>query len=193
MTPRVRRISTALALLALVTGAALPLPAAANDGTQQIAASLLKDIHQATWVAEGKGPHVAYVFFDPDCPYCHKLYTETRSWVKAGKLQLRWIPVGILTATSPGKAGAILDAKDPLAAFHKNENGYEKGVMGGIEEALEVSPRAQAALKANADLLARTGLGSVPAMLFRGDDGTAELIFGAPSRAELDLIVPHIK
>ena len=65
--------------------------------------------------------------------------------------------------------------------------------MGGIEEALDVSPRAQAALEANADLLARTGLGSVPAMLFRADDGKAELIFGVPSPDELDLIVPRIK
>ena len=64
--------------------------------------------------------------------------------------------------------------------------------MGGIEEALDVSPRAQAALETNADLLARTGIGSVPAMLFRADDGKAELIFGAPSRAELDAVLPHI-
>ena len=193
MTRSLRRMGVVWILVALFGAWAGPMQASAAGRSQQIAASVLKDIHQATWIAEGKGPHVAYVFFDPDCPYCHKLYTETRSWVKAGKLQLRWVPVGILTATSPGKAGAILDANDPLAAFHKNENGYQKGVMGGIEEALEVSPRAQAALKANADLLARTGPGSVPTTLLRADDGKAELIFGVPSPDELDLIVPHIK
>jgi thiol:disulfide interchange protein DsbG len=93
------------------------VPAAANDGTQQIAASLLKDIRQATWIAEGKGPHVAYVFFDPDCPYCHKLYMETRSRVKAGNLQLRWIPAGILTATSPGKGRRHSRRQEPVGGL----------------------------------------------------------------------------
>jgi thiol:disulfide interchange protein DsbG len=193
MTANRRRAHTASGLLVLWIGFALPLLAWAADRAQPAAAALLQDIHRATWIAEGKGPHIAYVFFDPDCPYCHKLYAETRHWVKAGRLQLRWIPVGILTATSPGKAGAILDAKDPLAAFHKNEGGYEAGTMGGIDEALEVSPRAEAALKENAELLSRTGLGSVPALLFRADDGNASLVFGAPSQAKLDAILSHVK
>ena len=194
MTRSLRRMGMVWILVALFGALTISMQASAAGRSQQIAASVLKDIHQATWIAEGKGPHVAYVFFDPNCPYCHKLYTETRSWIKAGKLELRWIPVGLLTETSHGKAGAMLDAKDPLTAFYTNEDKYDpSGGLGGVEEALDVSPKAQAALKANAALLARTGFGSVPALLFHADDGESVLIFGAPGQAKLDAILAHVK
>lgn len=188
-----RHVGMALVLLVLAGGWTMSAQAAGGQ-RQQIAASMLKDINQATWIAEGKGPHVAYVFFDPNCPYCHKLYEETRGWIKRGALQLRWIPVGLLTETSPGKAGAILDAKDPLAAFYKNENGYgSDGSLGGVEEALDVSPKSQAALKANVALLARSGAGSVPLLLFRADDGESVMILGTPPQAKLDALLKHVK
>ena len=158
---------------------------------QQIAASVLADIGKATWIAEGKGPHVAYVFFDPNCPYCHKLYEATRSEVQAGKLQLRWIPVGILLPTSHGKAVAMLGAKDPLKAFYQNEDHYTMG-DGGIDEdlgTLEVEKK----LSANEALLARTQLGAVPLMLFYSKEGEPVMNQGAPPKDRLAAILAHIK
>lgn len=157
---------------------------------QQLADSMLKDIHQTTWISEGKGPHVAYVFFDPNCPYCHKLYERLRPWVKQGKLEVRWIPVGILTTTSRGKAVAILGAKDPLQAFYQNENHYNRG--GGIDEDLG-SADIEKKLKTNENLLARTNLGAVPLMLFRKSDGEAMLITGAPPKERLAGLIKQIK
>ena len=176
----------AIALLVLVTGSAQ-----AENPAQKMAASVLADIHQASWIAEGKGPHVAYVFFDPNCPYCHKLYEATRDEVKAGKLQLRWIPVGILLPTSHGKAVAMLGAKDPLKAFYKNEDGYTMG-DGGIDEDLG-TPEVEKKLSANEALLARTQLGAVPLMLFTSKDGEAVMIQGAPPKDRLAGILSHIK
>lgn len=188
------------ALTILVAGAGWSTHAnAANDNRQvplhiqQLAESLLTDIGQATWIAEGKGPHVVYVFFDPNCPYCHKVYENTRARVKSGKLQLRWIPVGILVATSHGKAGAILGAKDPLKAFYQNEDHYDRSAGGGgINEDL-VTPAVDKKLQANADLLARTRVGAVPLMLFRTDNGTPILIQGSPPKARLENMLDHVK
>jgi thiol:disulfide interchange protein DsbG len=163
---------------------------AANKSTQQIAESMLKDIGQATWIQDGKGPHVVYVFFDPNCPYCHKLYVNSRKWVKDGKVQLRWVTVGVLTTTSAGKAAAILGAKDPSKAFHYNEENYSRG--GAIEEDIP-SPAIEAKLKANERLLARTGFGGVPLMLFYSKDGTPILIQGAPPANKLPLIFTSVK
>ncbi|MDD4888145.1 MAG: hypothetical protein PHO64_14725, partial [Thiomonas sp.] len=81
------------------------------------AAALMRVIGEAHWVQEGAGPRIVYIFFDPNCPYSHKLYLATRAEVGKAGLQLRWIPVGQLEASSPGKAAAILSAPDPLAAF----------------------------------------------------------------------------
>lgn len=182
-----------LSLLLLVLTSAFTLNARAADAysrMQKLAGSMLKDIGQTTWVKEGKSSHIIYIFFDPNCPYCHRVYENTRSAVKQGKVQLRWIPVGILTTTSAGKAAAILGAKDPLKAFYYNENHYNRG--GGIEEDLP-SNKTQQQLKANAALLARTGVGAVPALLFRTRDDKPFLIEGAPPPDKLGSILSHVK
>ena len=181
--------------LALLLTFVWNMPASAADDSraqamQQLAGSMLKDIGQTTWISEGKGPHVIYIFFDPNCPYCHKLYVNTRSRVEAGKVELRWIPVGVLTTTSAGKAVAILGAKDPRQAFYKNEDHYEHG--GGIEEDIP-TPAVEKKLKANEALLARTGFGGVPVMLFRGKDDTPLLIQGMPPEDKLEAIFNYVK
>lgn len=186
-----RSLSLALSLLALASGWNLNAHAAGNTGNrQQLAGSMLKDIGQTTWISEGKGPHVIYIFFDPNCPYCHHLYENTRSWIKQGKVQLRWIPVGILTTTSAGKAAAILGAKDPRKAFYYNEDHYHRG--GGIEEDIP-SAATEKKLKANAALLARTGIGAVPDLLFKTKDGTPFLVEGSPPQSKLAVILAHLK
>lgn len=163
----------------------------AQNRMQQIAASVLGSIETTSWVSEGKGPHVVYVFFDPNCPYCHRLYVETRSYVKKGVLTIRWIPVGILMTTSHGKAAAILSAKNPLQAFYQNEDNYTMG-NGGIEEDL-VEPAVEKKLKRNEALLARTRLGAVPLMLFYNKQGTPRLVQGAPPKKRLAAILADVK
>ncbi len=158
---------------------------------QQLAQSILTDIGQASWIADGKGPHIAYVFFDPNCPYCHKLYESTRTQVKAGKLQLRWIPVGILLTTSHGKAVAMLGAKDPLKAFYQNEDHYTMG-DGGIDEDLS-TPGVEKKLHTNEALLERTHLGAVPLTLFYTKSGEAMMIQGAPPQDKLTRLLQQIK
>ena len=184
-----------VALTFLMVGMWSVSASAANAGhpqghMQQLAESLLTDIGQASWIAEGKGPHVVYIFFDPNCPYCHRLYETARPWVKQGKLELRWIPVGILMTTSHGKAAAMLGASDPLKAFYQNEDHYNRG--GGLDEDL-ATPEVDKKLTANAQLLARTQLGAVPLMLFRNDNGNAMLVQGAPPKARLAELFKHVK
>lgn len=185
----IRKLFLTLSILTCMSGYSLS-GHAANNTMQQLADSMLKDIGQTTWIEEGKGPHIVYIFFDPNCPYCHKLYVNTRDWVKTGKLQVRWVTVGILTTTSAGKAAAILGAKDPSKAFHYNEDNYSRG--GAIEEDIP-SPEIEKKLKANEQLLARTGFGAVPLMLFRAKDGTPYLIQGSPPESKLKLIFTSVK
>lgn len=158
---------------------------------QSLAGSVLSDIDQASWIAEGDSPHIVYIFFDPNCPYCHKVYEATRSWVKSNKLQLRWIPVGILLPTSHGKAVAMLAADDPLKAFYKNEDKYTMG-DGGIDEDLG-NPEVEKRLSANEALLSRTGIGAVPLLLFHSKDGEPILIQGAPPTDKLPALFAHVK
>jgi thiol:disulfide interchange protein DsbG len=192
------RLLTSLLLLATLL-APLASPAAERasgplkrgDALSQAAASMLADIGQATWISDGQSRHVLYVFFDPNCPYCHKVYNGLRTAVEMGEIEVRWIPIGILTTTSHGKAATLLEAKDPTAALHRNEQYFstETGSLGGIEE--EPVPRGDTVkrLDRNLALLRRSGRDAVPSLLFRDKSGKHHFIMGAPPQATLDQIV----
>lgn len=166
-----------------------------TEARQKAAASMLADIQQATWIRDGKSAHVIYVFFDPNCPYCHKVYEMLRPQVQRGEVELRWVVTGRLMATSIGKAAAMLEAKDPTEAFYRNERGFsqETGSFGGIEE--EPAPREDTLrrLNANLALLNRSGFDAVPALLFRTNDGKADIIRGAPPAAFLEKLVKDLE
>lgn len=160
---------------------------------QSPANSVLEAAPRTRWVAQGQGRHLIYIFFDPNCPYCHRLYTDVQPLIKPYDLQLRWIPVGILTATSQGKAAAILDAKDPAKALDYNETHYNMSShSGGIAEDIP-SAKTVARLHANAALLQRTGMSVVPTMVFRAKNGEAILVQGAPPPKDLKKILDTVR
>ena len=167
----------------------------AAEARQKAAASMLADIGQATWIRDGKSAHVLYVFFDPNCPFCHKVYEMLRPQVQRGEVELRWIVIGTLMTTSIGKAASMLEAKDPAEAFHRNERGFSQatGSFGGIEE--EPLPRDDTLrkLSANLALLKRSGFDAVPALLYRTKDGKADIIRGAPPAAFLEKLVKELE
>lgn len=160
---------------------------------QQSLEKVLHAAKDASWIAEGNGSRLIYIFFDPNCPYCHKLYEETRPWIGREQIQLRWIPVGVLMPSSAGKAAAILEAKNPLAAFHENESTF--GTMarfGAIAESLP-TPQTVKRLAQNADLLKQTRRPGVPVMLFRERSGGLRVVDGAPSSQQLLEIMRSVK
>ena len=192
-------LATLVTAFLLITAGNLTATAAENpskaEARQKAAASMLANIQQATWIRDGKSAHVMYVFFDPNCPYCHKVFEMMRPQVQRGEVELRWIPLGKLMATSTGKAAAMLEAKDPTEAFYRNERGFsqETGSFGGIEE--EPAPREETLrrLNANLALLNRSGFDAVPALLFRAKDGKADIIRGAPPAAFLEKLVKDLE
>lgn len=90
-------------------------------------------------------------FFDPNCPSCQLLYKNLRTFIASHGLQLRWVPVAIVNATSLGKAAAILQAPDPVAALRQNEEHYHgESYSGGIEEDIPSSETEQSCARTNA-------------------------------------------
>lgn len=176
-----------LLLLMLLTGLAWGSPPvwATSPSTEQLAASMLDHLHEATAIPEGRGKHVVNIFFDPNCPYCHKLYSDLRPWVGKFNLEVRWIPVAILTPSSMTKAAAMLQAPSRLQAFYKNENDYDFNPSGapggGIDPAKVVEPQTRKAIDANDAVLKRAGIYyAIPLVVFRNKAGKGELSIGAP-------------
>lgn len=168
---------------AFVIAFALSVPAMAAPAKRPPAAAdaVLAGAAGATWVAEGEGRRIVYVFFDPNCPSCQLLYRNLRTFTASGDLQIRWIPVALLDPTSLGKAAAILEAPDPAAALRHNEERYDaQAHAGGIEEQIP-SAETEQRLRFNERLFNRLDIPVVPSMLFAAKDGRTVLIQGALS------------
>lgn len=128
---------------------------------------------------------VLYVFADPNCIYCHRFYQQAESLVKAGKLRLQWAMVGFLKSSSPGRAAAILSARDPAKALVENENGFdEQSENGGIKPVDSPSDKIEKALDAHAKQMSEAGGTGTPTLLYRHDGGWAAKV-GAPGKAWL--------
>lgn len=148
---------------------------------------------KATWIAQGKGGRELYVFFDPNCAYCPMIYKNMQPLITPYDLQLRWIPVAMLDATSLGKAAAILQAKDPKAALDYNEAHYNAAAhTGSISEEIP-SAVTENRLRANEALLNQVGIPVVPTLLFRAKTGEAMVIQGALSPVALRKVLDRVR
>src|SRR3569833_254227 len=84
-------------------------------------AGLMQRMDRAKWIAAGakSAQRVVYVFTDPDCPYCNDLWKAMQK-ARAPDVQIRNLLVAVIDDDSRGKDAAILEAKNPVAAFEQN-------------------------------------------------------------------------
>ncbi|MGC8508755.1 MAG: thioredoxin fold domain-containing protein [Thiomonas sp.] len=172
------------------------LPAVWAQSARQ-AEGVLAQIDKATFIAEGHGKRAIYIFFDPNCPFCHQLYKKLRPFVGKDDVQFRWLPLGMLTPSSLPKAAAILQASDPLQAFYKNEDDYDFAANGqpggGIEPAQTITPKVRDELAANLALYNSQKLFGVPVVIWRKADGRADMLIGVPSDAQIRKILEQAR
>lgn len=156
------------------------------------AEEVLADLPKTTWIAEGQGKHIVYIFIDANCPSCALLYRNLRTLIEPQDLQIRWVPVAVVNATSLGKAAAILQAPDPLAALRHNEEKYHgETYSGGIEEDIPTTETEQK-LRANERLFNRLDIPVVPTMLFEDRNWRTVIIQGALSPVALRKVFAHL-
>ncbi|QNR98889.1 thiol:disulfide interchange protein DsbG [Stenotrophomonas sp. 169] len=143
-------------------------------------------LENSAWVADGKAdaPRVVYTFGDANCPYCHRFWDAARPWVDAGKVQLRHIMVGVIREDSPGKAAAIIGAKDPSAALLENERGFERGGIKPVAISADVGRK----LEANQALMVELGFQGTPGILFKDAEGNVQRRSGMPQGNDLELM-----
>lgn len=178
--------------LLFISGLIFPSAQAAGENR---ARSLLNEIHKATQVTEGHGRKTLYVFFDPNCPYCHKLFEELHPYATNNEVTINWIPVGILTNTSPGKAAAILQAKHRLKAFYQSErhwhNNHDQG--GNITPLQDPNAKTRRELETNDNLLTNNNLNGVPVTLFVATNNSAFYFEGTPPPQKMAKILKYVK
>jgi thiol:disulfide interchange protein DsbG len=141
-------------------------------------------LEKSSWIADGSqsAQRIIYTFTDPNCPYCNKFWNDAQPWVKAGKVQVRHVLVGILRDNSAGKAAALLTAKDPQAALAQHE---QQHASGGIKPLDQVPAKARAQLDANEVLMQQLGSSATPTTFYKDASGNLQMAQGAPSAETL--------
>jgi len=133
----------------------------------------------SAWIADGSNtaPKIVYLFSDPNCPYCNMFWEQARPWVKAGKVQLRHIMVGIIREDSAAKAAALLADKSPEVALQAHE---KAGQNSPLKPLASIPKDIQAKLDANLKLMTDLGLSATPSIFYMDDQGRLQQQQGAP-------------
>lgn len=155
----------------------LPKPDYANAARQLSASSYL--------VNEGPAdkPEI-YVFSDPNCPYCHKFWQQTRDWVDQGKVRIHWIMVGFLKPSSAGISATILTSDEPPRTMNAFESQRDRG-PNRIEPMTNIPDNLKAVIDQHGQLMADLGFSGTPGVFFQNADGNWQAITGLPDQAAL--------
>lgn len=70
--------------------------------------ALFKKIEKSSWISHGDSKKILYVFFDFRCPACAEVHLHLNKLVKENKVQVRYIPVGVLGPNSLARASLSL-------------------------------------------------------------------------------------
>lgn len=85
--------------------------AADASGLTGIDAKIWSGLSQTSWITQGDGARNVYAYVDPNCPYSRELYKKIQQITNLTSVQIRWIPVGVLskvTEDSRKKAAAVM-------------------------------------------------------------------------------------
>lgn len=141
-----------------------------------------ESLKDSAWIADGSdsADKFVYVFTDPNCPYCKRLWNDARPWVDAGKVQLRHVMVGTLGESSQKKAAYLLSAKNPEDALRDNESGKK-----AAQEINSIADEQRQQLDENQQLMANLGASGTPAILYLDPTGMLQMHPGAPQAEQL--------
>jgi thiol:disulfide interchange protein DsbG len=148
---------------------------------------LTQRLEQAKWIAAGsKSPtRVVYIFTDPNCPYCNDLWQAMQS-ARAPDVQVRYLLVAVINDESRGKDAAILESKDPLASFEKNERTF---ASGGIVAKRTWQPATNEAIARDEALMAELRILGTPGLVYWDEQHKPRIFAGMPDSEQLRMMV----
>jgi thiol:disulfide interchange protein DsbG len=111
-------------------------------------------------------------FFDPNCPFCQKLWHWFNTYEEASIASL-WIPVAYVGKTSTGKAISMLRATNPKKTLQKNYKTFDfSNKLGGITVAQSPTEKEKTIIRNNSRFWSKALFGTTPLIMYRKNDGT---------------------
>lgn len=148
---------------------------------------LFDGVSSANWIKLGQdSAPVIYTFIDPECPHCHDLIQNVRKsgFLEQGLLQLRLIPVGVLSENSLSEASYLLASPNPQKDLYRHLDG-EKGVL-----LVDKNVNTQGVQK-NIKLMQDWKLDMTPFSVYRARDGKVKVLQGVPD--DLKKIITELR
>lgn len=146
---------------------------------QPVLDDVWKSLEKSAWIQDGNvnAPRIIYVFSDPNCPYCHVFWEKARPYVKAGKVQLRHIQVGVIRPESRGQAATLLASSTPQQAFEtfNASKGKQK-----LKELKPIPTHLAEKLERNEEMMNKYGFYATPALVWKNAQGALETAQGLP-------------
>ncbi len=157
------------------------LPALGGETPADRAVFLDKTRKETTGIPVGQGNRTLWVYFNPDCSYCHRLWTALAG---VSDLTVIWIPVTFSPkTTSLARSAAILESRDPAEALQQNEESFDDTrEEGGYPVTGSPSPHTLEEITRNTMLLQMwTGKIATPTLLWRNIRGGVSESVGLPA------------
>ncbi len=149
-------------------------------------------VGNVTYIQQGanNAPHQAYIVFDPNCIFCHRLFEALQPAITQGQVAVRWIPVAFLKSSSQGRVYAILSSSNPLAMLQQNEVNFNESTEdGGVPPLSSASTTVTQQLQNNMAFLTETEISATPAILYKTANGTAKLVSGFADTTKLNDLI----
>lgn len=149
-------------------------------------ASYEASLEKTTWFAVGnpKAKKTLWMVMDPNCIFCHLTWEKLLPAIHSGTLLLHVVMVGFLKASSPGKAAAILMAKNPAAALRYDEAHFQEArEEGGIRVPKHIPANIAAEVSANTAWMDGNGVEGTPFLLWNGPRGHVHAEDGMPEES----------
>lgn len=160
-------------------GSQAAIPGAENSSLK--AEKFYAKTEKSNWVALGdsQAPYI-YMFMNVNCDQCHEFWKDLEASVKEGKLQVRFVPFGVMKENRNGGA-ALLSVENPEEAW--------RAYIGGNATALakdKIKDDAYQKIKENNMLARNWKKGASPFTLYRRlEDGIVTAIIGQPDNTML--------
>lgn len=139
--------------------------------------ALWEDLRNTSHLVEGEGSKEIFVFFDPYCSHCHRLWKDSREYLTSAKIY--WIPVAEMTPESKLIAATLLKSR--------NIEDLAKWMRIYKCDTTQPDSELQEKIDANAAILKRFEIYTYPAV-FYGEGAKREILRGAPEGDELKAI-----
>lgn len=135
------------------------------------------EIEKANWISLGKKDAPAlYTFIDPECPHCHDMLSDIRKsgYLEKGLLQLRLIPVGLMSEDSLAEASFLLASPNAQEVLYKHLDGDKKALLA--DKGVNTQ-----GVQRNMALMQDWKLDVTPFSVYRDTTGNIKILKGRPN------------